>query len=299
MSAEAAVGPLRRVGFCYHPDVPGAGDLAEQLASLDVEVAPDRWLQALERDGHDEAVADRLPGTDLLVCVGGDGTVLQASGLAIHTGAPVFGVRMGRLGFLAESTGEEAAAALGLVLGGAGRIEERSLIQATNGGADTAPVHALNDVVIGRGSIGRTVSVGVRVDGVLLAEYRTDAVIVATATGSTGYALAVNGPILFPTSDDMLVVPVAPHLSYNNALVLPATARIELEVERGFDAMMIVDGRGERPLGSGAVVSVTRSPLVARFVRLGGEEQFYANLARRLGWLRLDHVLDAGDPPKS
>ena len=279
------------VGFCYHPGIPGARELAERLSMLGRRDGVERWLVALERNGEDRALVERLPGTDLLVCVGGDGTVLQASGSALHTNTPVFGVRLGRLGFLAEATEDEAEEKLHQLLAGEGRVERRALVQAQAG--EDAPLHALNDVVIGRQRLGRTVSVGVRVDGVLLAEYRTDAVIVATATGSTGYALAVNGPILHPTSTDIIVVPVAPHLSYSNALVLPETAYIELEVERGYDATMIVDGRHETAIESGTLVRVSRSPLEATFVRLGGQTQFYANLARRLGWLRLDHVLKA------
>jgi len=145
--------------------------------------------------------------------------------------------------------------------------------------------------VIGGEHLGRTVSVGLRVDGVLLAEYRADAVIAATATGSTGYALAVGGPILHPTSGDVIVTPVAPHLSYTNAIVLPGSADIELVVARGIRALMIVDGATEEPIESGAVVQIGPSPFRARFMRLGQERQFYANLARRLGWLRIDHAL--------
>ena len=282
-----------RCGVCYHPDVSGAEALAGRLHAQTRAAGAESWLAPLERDGRDGggAVARELPGADLLVCVGGDGAVLQASGLAAPLGVPVFGVRMGRLGFLAESTGDEAEAALGLVLAGKGRIEERTMAQASVGGET---LHALNDVVIGRHRLGRTVSVGVRVNGVLLAEYRTDAVIVATATGSTGYALAINGPILYPTSSELIVAPVAPHLSYGNALVLRGDAALTLQVARGHEAVLTVDGHHEVAAGSGSTVRVTRSPRVARFVRLGGETQFYANLARRLGWLRLDHQL--GEP---
>ena len=283
--------PVRRVGFCYHPDVPGAEELASRLHARVARSKGQHWLLALDRDGNDHAVEKQIPGTTLLVCVGGDGTVLQASHLTRESDTPIFGVRMGRLGFLAEATEAEAEAALDLILAGGGRIEQRSMVEACVPGRP--PVHALNDVVVGRQGLGRTISVGLRVDGVLLAEYRTDAVIVATATGSTGYGLAVNGPILYPTSRDLLVVPVAPHLSYDNALVLPGDSRIQLEVERGHDAVMTVDGHLAGQLESGSVVALTRSPHEARFVRLGGDAQFYANLAQRLGWLRLDHVLDA------
>ena len=286
----SAIGPFRRCGVSYHPDVQGAEALAERLHAQLGAVGVESWFAPLERDGDQadgSAVAKELPGTDLLICVGGDGTVLQASGLAAPLEIPVFGVRMGRLGFLAESTQAEAEAALRLILEGGGRIEVRMMAQASIGGGE--PLHALNDVVIGRHRLGRTVSVGLHVDGVLLAEYRTDAVIVATATGSTGYSLAINGPILYPTSSELIVAAVAPHLSYSNALVLRGDSVLTLEVARGHEAVLSLDGHHEIPVESGSTVEVTRSPLSARFVRLGGASQFYANLAQRLGWLRLDH----------
>ena len=290
--------PVERCGVCYHPDVAGAEQLAQRLCDQAAEAGCDVWMAALERDGNTPgnggAVAEHLPGSDLLVCVGGDGTMLQASGLASMLGVPVFGVRMGRLGFLAEATEGEAEAALGLILLGEGRIEERTMAQASvvDPSGESEAMHALNDVVIGRNRLGRTVTVGLRVDGVLLAEYRADAVVVATATGSTGYTLAISGPILYPTSPELIVGAVAPHLSYGNALVVRGETEITLSMARGFEAMMTVDGHHERPVPSGTVVRVTRSPRVARFVRLGGEQQFYANLALRLGWLRIDHQLD-------
>ena len=280
---------IRRIGVVYHPALEGAEAVARDLAALAATRGVEQWVADLPKDASSGGLAEAVAGSDLLVCVGGDGTVLHASGIAARSGTPVFGVRMGRLGFLAESTEPEAAAGLATILGGGGRIEERMLLRAAADGRE--PVDALNDIVIGGEHLGRTVSVGLRVDGVLLAEYRADAVIAATATGSTGYALAVGGPILHPTSDDIIVTPVAPHLSYTNALVLPGSADIELVVARGIRALMIVDGALEQPIESGAVVRVSRSPLQARFVRLGEERQFYANLAKRLGWLRIDHAL--------
>ena len=284
---------MRRAGFCYHPDLPGAHALAERLAAQARERGVEPWLAALSWEEVDRTLAEQVPDSDLLVCVGGDGTVLHASEVAARCRTPLFGVRMGRLGFLCEVTEDEAGSALDRVLDGEARVELRSMVQVQSG--EEEPVHALNDVVIGRRGLGRTISVGARIDGVLIAEYRADAVIVASATGSTGYALSVGGPILHPTSDAMVLVPVAPHLSRANALVLPGDASLQLEVARGIEAYMTVDGQLEQPMPSGAVVRVSQSPRTVEFLRLGDENQFYANLARRLGWLRLDHVLDAGD----
>ncbi|HJM88909.1 MAG TPA: NAD(+)/NADH kinase [Dehalococcoidia bacterium] len=284
---------MRKIGICYHPSLTGAKTLAERLAGRAREQGVDVWQAALSSDAASDELVAQTPSSDLLVCVGGDGTVLHASAVASAASVPLFGVRMGRLGFLCEVTEDEAEPALDRVLAGEARVEQRSMVQAQLNSDE--PAHALNDVVIGRRGMGRTVSVGARIDGVLVAEYRADAVIVATATGSTGYALSVGGPIVHPTSNEVVVVPVAPHLSRSNALVLPGDARIELEVARGFEAYMTIDGQLEQPVPDGAVVRVSRSPRSADFLRLGGEEQFYSHLARRLGWLRLDHVLDEED----
>ena len=283
---------MKCVGICYHPLVTGARELTARLQAVCGEHGIDAWVGRLDRDEVDVRLGEQIPGTDLLVCVGGDGTVLHASELVAEAEIPLLGVRMGRLGFLTETTEEAAEAVLGRALAGEGRIEHHAMVQARVD--EREPVHALNDVVIGRHTLGRTISVGVRLDGVLLAEYRADAVIVASATGSTGYALSVGGPILHPTSGDFILIPVAPHLSRANALVLPGGLDVSLEVERGDEAVMTVDGSQEWPVHSGSIVQVSRSPRSVQFLRLAGENQFYANLAQRLGWLRVDHVLDQG-----
>ena len=241
----------------------------------------------LAGDGDGSAAfCERLRTADLLICVGGDGTVLHASEFAAQTETPIFGVRMGRLGFLTETVEADAEASFSEVLLGHARLEVHSMVQARIGEGE--PMHALNDVVIGRAVLGRTISVGARIEGVLVAEYRADAMVIATATGSTGYALSVGGPILHPSSDEMIVVAVAPHLTRSNPLVLPGDTRLLLSVERGYEAILTVDGLHQSPVEQGTVVEVSRSPRSANFVRLGDEAQFYANIAKRLGWLRED-----------
>lgn len=285
------------VAVAYHPAVAGAEAVAQALVVVAREGGRRAWTEALpEGDAaFDAAVIERLRGAALLVCVGGDGTVLRAAAVAAQARVPIFGVRMGRLGFLTETIEPDALVDLRRVLGGEARLERHAMLQARVDEAE--PVHALNDVVIGRGTLGRTVSIGASVDGVLLAEYRADALVIATATGSTGYALSVGGPILPPTSSEIIVVPVAPHLTRANPLVLPEGARLRLSVERGEEALMTADGLLHRPVESGTVVEVTVSPRSVDFVRLGAENQFYASLARRLGWLRPDHVMEAPDGP--
>ncbi len=281
---------VRRVVICYHPGIIGARSMADLIAEQVRLDGCEPWVGPLGAEGSsEEEIAKQAVGAVLLICVGGDGTVLRASEAASAAGTPIFGVRMGRLGFLTEATPLDAQAVLSKVLAGMGRVEERSLVRASIDGGD--PLHALNDVVIGRRALGRTVSVGASLDGVLIAEYRADAVIVATATGSTGYTLSIGGPVLTPISRDLILMPLAPHLTSNNPLVLPGETNISLEVVHGDQALLVVDGVHEHPVESGQVVEVTGSPRRVRFVRLGETGQFYANVADRLGWLRSDHTL--------
>lgn len=290
------------MAICYNTLVPGAEAVARRLAEQADHGGRAAWIHPLpepQAEKASEPFEHLLDQASVLVCVGGDGTVLHAAAFAAVHRTPIFGVRMGRLGFLTETTEDEAQDALARLLDGEIRIERHHMIQASVG--EAPPYHALNDIVIGRATLGRTISVAARIDGVLLAEYRADALVMSTATGSTGYALSAGGPILHPASDEMVLVPVAPHLTRSNALVLPGETRLRLAVERGYEAMMTVDGLEQCAIESGMVVEVTRSPRNVEFVRLGGPNEFYGNLARRLGWLRQDHVVrepgtgDAGD----
>ena len=275
----------------YHPAVRGAEDVAAALSKQATDAGVRSSVAPLaEGDG---AFIGGIEGLDLIVCVGGDGTVLHTSLHAAERGTPIFGVRMGRLGFLTESVEEDAHDDFARVLAGEARLDRRSMVQAQLG---DETFHALNDVVLGRARLGRTIAVHAHIDGVMLAEYRADALVISTATGSTGYSLSVGGPILHPTSSEMILVPVAPHLTRANALVLPGTTSLRLSVQRGFEAVLSVDGIHHRAVESGAVVQVSRSTRGVDFVRLGGVDDFYHHLAQRLGWLRLDHVIDDPQP---
>ena len=128
--------------------------------------------------------------------------------------------------------------------------------------------------------------IAVRVDGALLANFRADGVIVATATGSTAYSLSVGGPILPPESKEILITPLAPHLAPHNPVLLPPSTKVEVQLAPSQQATFSVDGERDLDLAAGGSLRVTLSPHCARFVRLGPPTQFYERLARRLNWLR-------------
>jgi NAD+ kinase len=273
---------VRKVGIFIAPRWSGAKELLESLhAALGKEVE-EVW-QTSNWDDH--AAQKKIEGSDLIVCLGGDGSMLWAARAMVPHAVPILGVNMGRLGFLAEIGPKELIGRLPEALKGKGRMEERAMLQARVP-AWGQTFQALNDVVVGRSIAGRPVYLDVSVDSHRLALYRSDALIVATATGSTGYSLSARGPILHPESRDIVLTPVAPHLAPARALVLPRDAVVDLVVSTEEGATVSIDGQVNRELGSGDAVSVCRSPHVARFLRLSEPSHYYHLLAERLEWLR-------------
>ncbi len=217
---------MNKAGVFVHSRWSAADRLADRVRDLLRDRGCDVWLTS---DWDDSAVGENIPGTDLLVCLGGDGTMLRAARVIVPHPVPILGVNMGRLGFLTEVNPGDLVDRLSDFLEGRCRIEERTMLQAQvpSWGATH---HALNDVVVGRASIGRPLYVEVSIDGVRLAIHRCDAVIAATATGSTAYSLSAGGPILHPESRELLLTPVAPHLGSARPLVLAPDAVIDLTV---------------------------------------------------------------------
>ena len=273
---------MNKVGIFVAARWRGATNLVESLrAALAPEVA-----EVWQTSSWDEPEAqERIEGTDLIICLGGDGSMLWAARAVVPHAVPILGVNMGRLGFLAEIGPQELMAELPRVLTGAGRVEQRAMLQARVP-AWGQTFQALNDVVIGRALAGRPVYVDVSVDGQRLAIYRCDAVIVATGTGSTGYSLSAGGPVLHPESRDLLLAPVAPHLAPALPIVLPGDAVVDLIVSTEDGAAVSIDGQVNRTLDSGDGVSVCRSPHVARFLRLSRPQDYYRILAERLQLLK-------------
>ena len=273
---------MRKVAVFVAPRWRGATELVAEVRGAIEKEVDEVW----QTSSWDEPSAqEKIEGTDLIVCLGGDGSMLWAARAVVPHAVPIFGVNMGRLGFLAEIGPKDLLDRLPAVLNGEGRIEERAMLQARVP-AWGQTFQALNDVVVGRSLAGRPVYLDVSVDGRRPALYRCDAIIVASATGSTGYSLSAGGPILHPESRDLLLTPVAPHLAPARPLVLPRDAVIDLLVSTEDGATVSIDGQVNRALESGDGVSVCRSPHVARFVRLSEPSDYYGILAERQEWLR-------------
>lgn len=272
---------MKKIGILYHPRVETTRIKARELEAFLKSKGVSVWVgSAWDRD----KARPQLEGTDLLLTVGGDGTILRAVQIVIPGSTPIAGINQGKLGFLTELDADEAIEKMPSLLGKKGWIDERTMLQAelTSGGQEPRVFHALNDVVVARGEIARLIRVEAGIDGQHLTTYKTDGVIAATATGSTGYALAARGPILHPQSPDLLLVPVAPHLSLAYPLVLPATAEVVLRLNSYHAATLSVDGHINLPLSNGDIVTLRRSPHVARFWRIRPEASFYSSLEDKL-----------------
>ena len=280
------------IGIVYNSRVPEAKTMTSALIDgLGMECRS--WAcAASEVDPEMPEAAD----TDLIITVGGDGTIIRATRVSVPHEIPILGINMGRLGFMTELKASEALSMVPQYLEGTARVEERSMLQvdivsgrAQNGPKtavpeDSSAYHVLNDVVVGRGAVSRLVKISAFIDGAHLTDFRADAVIVSTSTGSTGYNLSVGGPILPPQADGIVLKSVAPHVGMAPALVLPPTSIVELFVETDHQVMLSVDGYVDIELTSGDGIKVQQSSHMAHFLRANPPTHFYETLTERLGF---------------
>jgi NAD+ kinase len=277
---------MKTVGIIYNARIPEALDLGTAIVN-ELSLEQSSWIAPAE---NLESLRKRMPQTDLVITAGGDGTMLRAAQVTAPDGIPMVGVNMGRLGFMTELTAHDALERLPSYFNGSCRVEEHNMIQARlfksgeAGGEVEGPFHALNDVVLSRGSVSRVVTLRTTIDDADVASMRADGIIISTATGSTGYSFAAGGPILDPLSESLVFKPMASHVGLSAALVLPATVRVGLHLEGGQEAIMSVDGFRDRIMQPGDWVEVEQSPLKARFLRANPTNHFYATLTRRLGF---------------
>lgn len=272
----------RTIGIIHH------GLLTE---AVDLIVA----LQTRYSSGHEwwtatqDTIAARqkdLESTDLIITIGGDGTILRGAHEAAPRNIPILGINMGRVGFMSEIDASDAVDGLGWYLDGNGRRDERYMLKAEVDADDAQeqPVlYALNDVTIARGAVLRVIEVETVVDGVPLASYRGDGVVVATATGSTGYTLTLGGPVLDPGSEDYLVKPIATHMSQFGGVVLRSSSTLDLTVHCSNPATLSADGFSDLSLQDGQSVRISQASIKATFLRKHPRTAFWADLSRRLG----------------
>jgi NAD+ kinase len=270
-----------------HPVVVAYPKLPEAYAETQriVEFLRQQGFEAPQGSIYDELLRTRLRGGefDVLIAIGGDGTMLRAGHLCAPCGVPILGINMGRLGFLIQVDRSDWRAMLPRLFRGEAWLEQRMMLAAEHVRDDETlgRWQALNEVVVGRGLNLRPVRLEARADGRLLTTFVCDGLIAATPTGSTAYALAAGGPILPPDLRNILLVPIAPHLSVDRAVVLAEGATVSIIV-RSENSIVSVDGQAPLTLAESDHVDVRAAEYAAAFVRFGDPGYFYRNLNAHL-----------------
>ncbi|MEW6029229.1 MAG: NAD(+)/NADH kinase [Chloroflexota bacterium] len=271
----------KRPVVAVHPKMPEA--LAEAKAIADF--LKEKGLRAPTGSLYDEALRRRVKNGefDLLIAVGGDGTMLRAGHLCAPSGVPILGINLGRLGFLIQVEHKDCHKMLNQLLNGKAWIENRMMLHVEHwrAGESKGISYALNEAAVSRGQYLRPVRISVHVDGHLLTKYVADGLLASTPTGSTAYALAAGGPILPPELRNILIVPIAAHLSVDRAVVLSEGASVRILIHDE-NAVLSVDGQEPIVLSSDDHVDVRAAEYTAQFVRFGDQGYFYRNLTTHM-----------------
>lgn len=271
----------KRIAIAVYQTIPNGMTLAAEIANFLKEngVETVAWGPF-----HEDALENRIEAGefDLLIALGGDGTMLRAGNLSASLGLPILGINIGRFGFLTEIQRGEWREQLPKLLQGRYRLEERMLLRAEHfrGGKIMGSWHVINEVVVCRGQFVRPIQIQAEVDDSLLTTYVADGLIASTPTGSTAYALAASGPILPPELRNILIIPVAPHLSMDRAIILSEGSGVKMTVHTRHEAVMSIDGHPPIPMLDGDSVLVRANHLTVNFVRFQDPGYFYRNIAK-------------------
>ncbi|MGI9088133.1 MAG: NAD(+)/NADH kinase [Chthoniobacterales bacterium] len=278
------------VGLIAHTGKAGAAELVRHVcaefarASVPVLVEEATAHLAGIKPAHSIAALGR--DAELIVVLGGDGTILNAVGRLGAAIKPIFGINIGSLGFLTCAASSAVEEAIGCIVKGEMDFSERTLLEVSirNGSEISEAVIALNDAVLSRGKISRLVRLETRVNGEALTEFNADGLIIATPTGSTAYSLSAGGPILAPESGALVITPICPHVLTNRSIIVGKDAVIEVEVtERDNPVFLTVDGREPTRVEFGEIVTVQRSSRVLPLAALPGVS-FFSVVRQKLKW---------------
>ncbi len=274
---------FQRIGLLYHPKLPQSRVMVADMLEFIDNFGVSGWVCS---SWDEDAINAKISNTDLLITLGGDGSILRAARITMGHSTLTMGVNLGKLGFLAEVEPAAWQQQFKTMLTGSYWVEERMLVQANiiREGESQGVYHALNEIAISRGSLARVVRLKTYVNQSYLTTYTADGVILSTATGSTAYALAAGGPILPPQLKSFLLIPLAPHLSLERAIVLSEGDAVQLTITTDHAAILTVDGQFDIELQNGDTIDVSASPQVSRFLRLQEKSYFYKTLLQRLGW---------------
>jgi NAD+ kinase len=278
--------PPKTIGLIAHTGKPGVAELvnavADEFARAKMSILIEKETATLAGRRSDETLKKLAAKADLLVVLGGDGTMLNVAGQLGEAIKPIFGINVGSLGFLTCVNSSAYREAVECIAQGRITFSERTLLDVTIRGAGKSL--ALNDAVFSRGEQSRLIRLSVRVDGEPLTEFNADGLIVATPTGSTAYSLSAGGPILAPESGVLVITPICPHVLTNRSIIVAESSLIEIEAsERDYPVYLSVDGRESVRLKTGAVVAIHKSKTTLPLAALP-DVSFFSVVRQKLKW---------------
>ena len=273
---------LDRIGFAYNPTKEAALDLRERAEGWCEVRGIAHWAAPA---GETQALVEKLPETGALVVLGGDGTFLRAARAGSEVDVPLLGVNLGKVGFLSKVETHDMESVLGHLVAGDFTLEARMALHAEIHPAGRAEASetffALNDIVVARGSMARVCRIEVEIGPSHLATFTADGLVVSSPTGSTGYSFSAGGPIVDPTSRNLVVTPIAGYLTAIRSVVVSPRHTVRVRILDAYDVLMSVDGREDRRLSIGDVVSVSELPRPIRFIEPRGAVPFWDLLRQK------------------
>jgi len=278
----------KTIGLIAHTGKPGVAELvnavAEEFGRHSMSVLLERETAALAGQRSDLTIAQLGVKADLLVVLGGDGTILNVTGQLGETIKPIFGINVGSLGFLTCSSSPAYREAVEGIAKGKITFSDRTLLAVTIKDSQQKPMIALNDAVFSRGELSRLIRLRERVNGQPLTEFNADGLIVATPTGSTAYSLSAGGPILAPESGVLVITPICPHVLTNRSLIVADSSLIEIEAsDRDYAVYLSVDGREALRLKMGAVVAIRKAKTTLQLAAMP-DMSFFSVVRQKLKW---------------
>lgn len=282
---------MKRVGLVAKPHAEGLSDLLHQLlpwlAQRNVEVFLDTATAAAigATPSYEKAALPEL--VELMIVLGGDGTLLSVARLLEEHDIPILGVNLGGLGFLTETTAPELCPALERILDGHYTLQQRIRLKTFihRQGKRLPQATVLNDVVINKGALARIINLETYVDNLYLTTYRADGLIVSTPTGSTAYSMAAGGPILYPNINALILNPICPYTLGQRPLVLSDTAKIEVMLQTSDeDVLVTLDGQVGITLHYRDVVEIQRAATPIKLIRAARSDHYFQTLRKKLKW---------------
>ena len=280
----------KTIGLIAHPGKPGVGDLVNSLAAefarFSMSILLEKETAAVSGQRSEMTIAQLGGKADLLVVVGGDGTILNVTGQLGESSPPIFGINVGSLGFLTCASSPAFREAVECIANGKMTFSNRALLEVIlrDSTEKHKPMIALNDAVFSRGELSRLIRLRTRVNGEALTEFNADGLIIATPTGSTAYSLSAGGPILEPESGVFVITPICPHVLTNRSIIVSEKSVIEVEAsEPDYPVYLTVDGREPLRIAKDATVQIRKAKKTMQLAAMP-DMSFFSVVRQKLKW---------------